>query len=289
MLLRRGEGPAGRVLSEGAFAQMATQHAVTGGYGYGYGLELREHDGRTLLGHGGGMVGYAAALQADPDAGLAAVVLQNGPAAAPLTLARTALAMARDGPGSPPVRVAPHADHAPTGPFEPVDGGGVAIELLAGDDGPLLRTNGRDIALEKWDDGVYAVPDPEWDRFPLEIAGSPEAPELWHGDRRYLPPRARPAPESEPSAELRAAAGHYRSHNPWTPNFRVVLRGTRLWLIFPAAPDGFLDTQPLTPSPGGDFRCGEDPGNPESVRFDTVIDGKVRRAWLSGWPYYRID
>lgn len=61
------------------------------------------------------------------------------------------------------------------------------IELRTGENGPLLRAVGRDMALEEWDEGVYAVADPDWDRFPLEIAGSARAPELWHGDRRYVP------------------------------------------------------------------------------------------------------
>ena len=38
---------------------------------------------------------------------------------------------------------------------------------------------------------------------------------------------------------------------------------------------------------GGLFRVGADPGNPEQLRFDTVVDGSALRAWLSGWPYYR--
>jgi hypothetical protein len=28
---------------------------------------------------------------------------------------------------------------------------------------------------------------------------------------------------------------------------------------------------------------------PERLRFDLVIDGRARRAWLSGWDYYRVD
>jgi hypothetical protein len=57
--------------------------------------------------------------------------------------------------------------------------------------------------------------------------------------------------------------------------------------VFASAPDGFDDQQPLTPMASGVFRVGTDPGSPERLRFDTVIDGCALRAWLSGWPSYR--
>ena len=62
--------------------------------------------------------------------------------------------------------------------------------------------------------------------------------ELWHGAQRYVRQGAAARPLPQPSAELQPIAGHYRSHNPWTTNFRIVLRGDRPWLIFPGAPDG---------------------------------------------------
>jgi hypothetical protein len=84
-------------------------------------------------------------------------------------------------------------------------------------------------------------------------------------------------------------AGHYRSHNPWTTNFWVILRDAVPWLVFAAAPDGFEDEQPLIARPDGSFAAGEDPRTPEDIRFDTVVDGRTLRAWLSGSPYYRVD
>lgn len=87
MLLRRGEGPDGRLLSEASFARMAKPHARSmTGYGYGYGLATRVLGGRTFLGHGGGMIGYLSALQVDPAAELAAVILQNGLMGSPMAL-----------------------------------------------------------------------------------------------------------------------------------------------------------------------------------------------------------
>jgi CubicO group peptidase (beta-lactamase class C family) len=61
MILRRGEGPHGRLLGEASFARMATPHArPTPTSGYGYALATRVLDGRTFLGHPGGMIGYLA-------------------------------------------------------------------------------------------------------------------------------------------------------------------------------------------------------------------------------------
>jgi hypothetical protein len=34
---------------------------------------------------------------------------------------------------------------------------------------------------------------------------------------------------------------------------------------------------------------GDDPGGPEDLRFDIVVDGRPLRAWLSGFPYYRTE
>lgn len=110
---------------------------------------------------------------------------------------------------------------------------------------------------------------------------------MWHGGRRYVRAGATASPLREASAELRAIEGHYRSHNPWTSNFQVVLRGDQPWLVFAAAPDGFDYQQPLTPLADGLFRVGTEPASPEHLRFDTVIGGRALRAWLSGWPYYR--
>ncbi len=198
MLLRGGEG----VLSAAAFTRMSTVHArVTDTAGYGYGLIVREIDGRTIIGHGGGMVGYLAALQVDPEAGIGSVVLQNGYGTNPMALARVALG------------------------------------------------------------------------FPLEPPSDESEPSK---------------PEQEPPAALRPIAGSYRSHNPWTTDFRVVARDGEPWLVFTSAPDGFEDEQPLVRTDDGAFRVGEDPLGPESLSFDTEIDGLARRAFLSGWPYFRV-
>ncbi len=93
-----------------------------------------------------------------------------------------------------------------------------------------------------------------------------------------------------PDAERAMLVGTYRSHDPWTPVFQVAERAEELWLVFPTGgPDGFEDEQVLVPMARGWFRSGRERLGPERLRFDTVIDGVVRRAWLSGWDYYRVE
>lgn len=298
LLLREGEGPSGRLLSEKAFAQMTTGNACGDGTdAYGYGLWIREMEERRFIGHGGGMVGYLAGMQADPESGLGAVVLQNGMSLNPMALARTVVRIAREARyGTPPSAARTSATSTLrardelAGVYVPDEPGCEPIEIVVAEDGPVLHSGGCEVALEELDDDLFLVPDAAFDRFRIRVERPTNGvTELWHGGERYVREGAVAQQLPEPSDELRAIAGHYRSHNPWTTNFRVVLRGDRPWLIFPAAPDGFDDEQPLVPWPDGSFRVGEDPGNPEGLGFDTLVDGRALRACLSGWPYYRAD
>jgi D-alanyl-D-alanine carboxypeptidase len=283
VIMREGDGPAVRLLSEEAFAQMsAGEPSQDDGAAYGYGLVMRNLGGRRFIGHGGGMVGYLAGMQADRDADLGVIVLQNGMGSNPMELARTVIRCA-DGKADPSSAAVPPPDDL-AGLYEP------PLEIVVSSGAAVLRHDGREIELEELEDDLYVAADAAFDTFPLRVERSPNsAPILWHGGQRYVRAGASAAKLREPSADLEAIAGHYRSHNPWTTNFRVVLRGDQPWLIFAAAPDGFETEQPLVRSDDETFRVGDDPGNPETVRFDTVIEGRALRAHLSGWPYFRAD
>ena len=285
LLMRGGEG----LLSEEAFAQMSAGNPLEDeNDAYGYGLLMRNLDGRRFIGHGGGMVGYLAGLQADLQANLGAIVLQNGMGAHPMTLARTVIRIADGEPKKAASSAGTSARDELVGVYGAGEAGFEPIEIVASKDGPALRHHDREIGLQELDDDLFLAPDPDFDRFPIRMEhATGEIPTLWHGGRRYVRAGAAARPLSEPSAELRAIAGHYRSHNPWTTNFRIVLRGDQPWLIFAGAPDGFDTEQPLRAAEHGLFDVGEDEGNPETLRFDTVVDGRALRAWLSGWPYYR--
>jgi len=84
MLLNRGEGPRGRIVSEEAFELFATSHiaqsAVPGAIGYGYGMGVLTQGDHDYLAHSGGMIGLYGYLLADLTDGFAVVLMVNGPA-----------------------------------------------------------------------------------------------------------------------------------------------------------------------------------------------------------------
>ena len=290
-LLRRGEG----IVSNAAWERMAEPVPVDEGAGYGFATITRVIGGHTFVGHNGGMVGFVSSLSTEAESGLGAIVLMNGPGE-PVELCRALIAAARelrdglDPRDAPPVEVAGEQEPELVGRWQAVDGT-TAFDLTAS--GSRLRLSAGDdaIDLESWDDDHHLAPHPGWDRFLFRVdrgADGQGPPELWHGATRYVLDGAtpRPLPDADPS--LVAHVGTYRSFTPWTPVFRTVLRGDRLWLLFPDTPDGAEPEQPLIPLEDGSFRLGDEEGGPERVRFDLLHEGRSRRAHLSGWPYHRV-
>jgi hypothetical protein len=144
--------------------------------------------------------------------------------------------------------------------------------------------------LEPYGDDTFIVPHPAYDRFVLTFgrqAETGDVVELFHGADWYVNDRYQGPTSFDTPPEWDAFQGHFRAHNPWATNFRVVRRKGHLWLIFPAAPDGFEDEQPLVPLKDGSFRAGAEETSPERIRFDVVVDGKALRAVLSDGYYER--
>lgn len=91
--------------------------------------------------------------------------------------------------------------------------------------------------------------------------------------------RGEPAPP-----EFEPYVGHYRCHNPWLTNFRVVARGGGLWMV---TLESDQPSAPMTPLRAGTFRVGKDERSPERLSFDTLVEGRAIRATYSGHDYYR--
>jgi hypothetical protein len=64
----------------------------------------------------------------------------------------------------------------------------------------------------------------------------------------------------------------------------VALRQGTLVLILPSGV-----VEPLIPLGENVFRIGEDHRSPETLRFDTEVEGRALRAAYSGCPFYRTS
>lgn len=259
---------------------------------YGYGLQVVDEDGHTIVSHSGGMVGYYAAIAADLEGDLGAVALCNGPCE-PMTVARRALRLvrwAREGRGLPPEPAGPERVEdagAYAGVYRPATetGGGdeIPIEVSADGAGLELRFAGQPVALERRGEDAFYAPHPALWRYLLRFARREgRVVEAWCGPELFVRQGCAGEAAPEPPAAWRAYTGHYRCHNPWLPNFRVILRRDRLLLALP-----WGEEQALVPLAEGLFRVGDDERLPERLRFDTVLGGQARRANLAGCDYYR--
>ncbi|MFQ5696267.1 MAG: serine hydrolase domain-containing protein, partial [Terriglobia bacterium] len=194
MLLNRGAGSHGRILSEESFALLIQRAAKTGeeeAY-YGYGLNIREAEGHTLISHAGGMVGYSAMLLGDLDEGLGAVVFLNGPgngervAEFALKVMRAALHAQELPPlpaPEPPTNGAKAADYA--GVYTTASG--KELVLVADGQRLLLLHRGVEIPLEHRGKDSFIVNHPDFALFLLRFGRDKDdqVAEAMHGPDWY--------------------------------------------------------------------------------------------------------
>ncbi len=292
LLLNRGRG----VLSEAGFARLTEpviEDPEAPGQRYGYGVKWIQAEGSpALLGHSGGMIGFAAYALVDPEAGFGVAVLMNSAFGVRLELARFALAcLAASTAGDPlpdvpdpprRARIEGPADHV--GTFR---GDGMVVEVLADGDRSFLELEGTRAALVPLGRDRFVVDDPTLERYPFDVVREDGVvtQAMW-GPRWLRHDRYEGPATFELPAAWSTFVGRYRSWNPWAPSFDVFLRGGRLWLGFVGDALDWGGDLPLDELADGTFRVGEG-WSPDRVRFDTVIDGWARRAVLDTAPYYR--
>ncbi|MBN1657642.1 MAG: beta-lactamase family protein [Anaerolineae bacterium] len=293
LLLHRGAGPHGRLLSQESFRLLAgraialPQDEQERGAFYGYGLQSSEEEGHEVLSHSGGMVGYYSAMRADLDAGLGVVVLCNGPGE-PEAIARTALRLLRsaargdDLPPLPPPPDSTHVDDATgyTGTYRCEER---AFDLVALGDRLIMAYRGIRLPLVQRGADRFYVPHPDFALFLLHVErAESRVIGAGHGAHFYVRNGASLPGIAGPSPDWLAYTGHYRCHNPWLNNLRVVQRRGKLLYVWPSGHE-----EPLVPLADGCFRVGADEHSPERLCFDTIVDGRAVRAILSGCAYYR--
>lgn len=298
MLMNSGASLNGRLLSEDAFKLMAAPH-IHVGHGrlvqqpdqdesYGYGLAM-SNTGPRLLGHGGGMVGYYSEMLADLDSGFGVVVFINGPGDQH-AMARFALDVLRaagrgeDLPALPeppdPLLIPNAADYA--GAFHSSEG---RLVVRADDNSLSVQLADGWTPLVRLHDDAFLPEPAERALFPLCFGRDADGVvvEAWQGARWWHGEGYQGPTEFETPADWQAFPGHYRSHDPWHSNFRVVLRKGELWVVDPSG-----GAQPLTPKGEGRFRITRDAFASDFVHFDTVVDGEALRANYCGCLYYRF-
>jgi D-alanyl-D-alanine carboxypeptidase len=297
MLLNGGEGPSGRLLSEEQFATWTRAHSAEShhpGLGYGYGLVVGKRSGRARIGHSGGMVGYTALMDVEPDSGLGCVILQNG-AGDKRALMEHALDVVRAclaGEPAPEPWFPPDPEHVddPEQYAGLYVGEGSTLQIEPIPDARLrLRVGSLNVYLQRSPldapGDVFLVPHPTLERSSIRFGRDPEGEvvEVFHGGEWFRGERYAGADPVPCPPEWDAFPGLYRSDDPWMPVLRVVMRKGALELQWPNDPE---EDGELIPVGDGYYGVGE-AWTPRRLRFERIVDGRAAVAVFNGARWYR--
>jgi CubicO group peptidase (beta-lactamase class C family) len=283
MLLQRGQG----LLSPESFEQLIEPVIPTddGTHGehYGLGMFTMQLDGHHVIGHSGGMVGFTADMLADLDSGLGVIVLTNGPAE-PSKISRYALSLFNAALDEQTLPDFPEDILENTEDYVGLYRSGERSFTLTADNKRLyLDFEAATVPLTPSAPDNFIVLHPAFEMFALHMEREDNrVTGAGWGAERYVSDGVGEQTIREYPAEWNAYPGHYRSHNPWLNNFRIVSRAGSLVLVYP-----FGEEEALHQLEPGLFRIGDDPRSPEFIRFDVVIHGKAMQAILSGGAYSR--
>jgi len=305
MLLNRGQGPNGRIVSEKSFARMSTPYIKADDFSstasYGYGIAVDTLDGHKILRHTGGMIAFASSIHVDLDGGVAAFASINAMQGyRPIAVTEYAVRLLRADresktlPAAPSVADPRKVDNAAdyTGTFTAPDGRTMVFEARdeqlyfqnGSDSVPLQHAGGdnfistvtgvfadhafiftRKTAPTGKEAAVSKAPQPV-----VEVAYGPD----WHAGSGYEGPRSFAVPE-----QYAAFTGRYQAESQWGGESRVyVLKGKLV-----------LDGEPLTPLGDRLFRMGDEDWLPETVEFQHVFEGKARMMRIAGLDLWRVD
>ncbi len=288
MLLNQGRHPEGRILSDESFRKMTSPFVDTNdgvhGRNYGYGLNIEDIDGNLCLGHQGGMVGYYTSMLMDTVNGVGVIVMINGPGE-PYEVAKAVLGIVVSGrEGESPVPKDPIKIRNPMdwpGRFTSKDG---AIEFVTRDGEVFLRSEGEEHQMTEIDVDLIYVNTIKTELFPFRLVRKEnKVVGVTHGPSEYSKHGEEIPSGITPHEEWKAYSGHYRSHNPWLNNFRIVLRHSGLVMISPGGQE-----EPLIQLNDGEFRIGADPRSPERISFDAIVEGRALISNMSiGGTYGR--
>ncbi len=294
MILNKGNGPDSRIISQRSF-EMLIQKIVDSSDAnskeyYGLGLGIRTVNGHTYVGHTGGMLGFVSEILADMDDGLGVVTLNNSHVDSNSIAMNSLkiLSAAVRGSRLPDLSARPDPFHVKnasdySGDYGCLDGRRVSFKSRR--DRLYLVKESKLIPLEQRDKDTFLADHPDYRLFPLRFGRKEgKVVEVFHGADWYLKNSYRGRGMLSHPKLWDQFPGHYRSHNPWTSNFRVVLRKGSPVLIHP---DG--SEEPMAALRDGTFRVGVDRRSPERIEFSATFNGKAMVAALSGACYVRVS
>jgi D-alanyl-D-alanine carboxypeptidase len=292
MLLNRGVGPGGRVISEKSFHLLVTPVIKAPFRGedasYGYGLWISEGNNRTLLRHTGGMVAFSSAMYADLTDGFAAFASVNANLRGyrPVVVTRYALDLLHAASRNQELPAPPASQPSPDSIKNAADYAGTFISpdgkklvLIAQSDKLILQHGGQRIVLEQAGRDRFIIKHPDFELFALSFGREKDVVvEAFHGpswwtNERYSGPKVFEYPK-----EWDTLTGRYRSDSPWYGSSRLFVRKGRLMLD---------DQQFLIPLEPGVFRPQGENNTAERITFDTLVNGKAMHLNFSGIDFYR--
>jgi D-alanyl-D-alanine carboxypeptidase len=290
MLLNRGAGPSGRVISEAGFTLFSTAHIAADEFGpgasYGYGIAVDELDGHRRLRHTGGMASFMSSMQIDLDAGVAAFASVNAQLGyRPNPVTQYAIQVLRAAAERKPPPPAPPADEAVevkdaagfVGVYRAPDGR--TLEVITERGQLTLLADGRRIPLQHVREDQFIAQDPKFSlylilfgREPAPAGGAqpgaaaPAVIEMGYGPDWFAHSRHANVTAVPSAPELAPYPGLYCSNDPFIGSTRMVVRRGKLWS------EGVTLLTPI-----GDrlFRFSDEPLNPETAEFRGIVDGRA--------------
>ncbi len=289
MLLNEGSAGSMRVLGESGFRLLAEPIISTNIHAtwYGRGLMIPRQYHEGVLAHSGGMVGYSSYLLADRTAGLGVILLVNYPANT-IALGEWLQRYILTGEDTPledslASRWGKEGEQQVEyeGLYRDARLGEVEIRVESGS--LVLGQGGQVYGLEPRGEDAFYCAHPRLSLYLLhfqrragQVCRFACGAQLFWRDSEVVEEPA-PAP-----AYWQGLCGHYRSHSPWFPSVRILLRMGCLLLIYP---DG--DEVPLVELEHGCFREGLDELGPERVVFDCFDGAQALQLTIHGNRMFR--
>jgi D-alanyl-D-alanine carboxypeptidase len=305
MLLRRGSGRNGRILSPDSFTLLskpqieAKEFSPTSSYGYGIGVD--HIDGHLVLRHTGGMPSFISSIIVDLDAGVGAFSSMNVRhdfRPNPVSIYAVQLLVAqKEGkplPKPPDLKDPKNVPDAVAYAKIYSSPNGKKIEAIADGNNLYLLIDGRKIALERAEGDVFLSSERPYSELAFQFSrasppvtsgendkttSKPPYAELLWGSEWYTSADYKGARDFPQNPDFLRLTGHYRADSVWASGFKIV------WVKGQLMVDGLT---PLVPIGANLFRMGSESWSPETVEFLHFADGVPQLLRMSGADCWRV-